>query len=70
MDACTVTALDAITAIAVPDPGRHLAVQSDFSGLAVAAGHPAEPITQRTSGRPLLVAFPFLPSTNVILTED
>ncbi len=31
MDACTVTAsLIAITAFAVPDPGRHLAVQSGF----------------------------------------
>ena len=35
MDACTVTALDAITAFAVPNPGGILAEQSVFSGLVV-----------------------------------
>jgi hypothetical protein len=33
VDACTVTALDAITAFAVPNPGGILAEQSVFSGL-------------------------------------
>ena len=32
MDACTVTALDATTAFAVPDPGGILANPSVFSG--------------------------------------
>jgi len=35
VDACTVTALDAITAFAVPNPGGILAEQSVFSGLVV-----------------------------------
>ena len=35
MDACTVTALDAITAFTVPNPGGILAEQSVFSGLVV-----------------------------------
>ncbi len=33
VDACTVTALDAITAFAVPNPDGHLAKPSVFSGL-------------------------------------
>ncbi|HZP22704.1 MAG TPA: hypothetical protein VFB04_04610 [Terriglobales bacterium] len=44
-------------------------MQSVFSGLAVAAGHPAEPITQLTSDRLRFVARPFLPSTRAILIE-
>jgi hypothetical protein len=35
VDACTVTALDAITAFAVPSPNGHLAAPSVFSGLEV-----------------------------------
>jgi hypothetical protein len=35
VDACTVAALDAITAFAVPNLGGHLATPSIFSGLAV-----------------------------------
>ena len=35
VDTCTVTALDAITAFAVPNPGGILAEQSVFSGLVV-----------------------------------
>jgi len=46
VDACTVTALDAITAFAVPNPNGHLAAPSVFSGLEVQSGRPAEPITQ------------------------
>ncbi len=33
MEACTVTALDAITAFAVPNPNCSSQSQSDFSGL-------------------------------------
>ena len=33
MDTCTVTALDVITAFAVPNPNRSSQNQSDFSGL-------------------------------------
>jgi hypothetical protein len=54
VDACTVTALDAITAFAVPNPNGHLAAPSVFSGLEVQSGRPAEPITQLTSGQLLL----------------
>ena len=35
VDACTVAALDTITAFAVPNLGGHLATPSIFSGLAV-----------------------------------
>ena len=35
VDACTVTALDAITAFAVPSPNGHPAAPSVFSGLEV-----------------------------------
>jgi hypothetical protein len=35
VDACTVAALDAITAFAVPNLDEHLATPSIFSGLAV-----------------------------------
>ena len=46
VDACTVTALDAITAFAVPNPNRSSQSQSVFSGLvalrvAPLADHPA-----------------------------
>ena len=54
VEACTVTALDAITAFAVPNPNGHLAAPSVFSGLEVQSGRPAEPITQLTSGQLLL----------------
>jgi len=33
VDTCTVTALDVITAFAVPNPNRSSQSQSDFSGL-------------------------------------
>jgi hypothetical protein len=45
-------------------------MQSVFSGLAVAAGHPAQPITQLTSDWLRFVARPFLPSTRAILMDD
>ncbi len=70
MDACTVTALGAITAFAVPNPGGHLATPSVFSGLAVRRVASPEPITQLTSGRLRYVASPFLPSTRVILIQQ
>ena len=59
MDACTVTALGAITAFAVPNPGGHLATPSVFSGLAVRQVAKSQPITQRTSGRLHLCCQPF-----------
>jgi hypothetical protein len=51
VDACTVTALDAITAFAVPDPNCSSQNQSVFSGL---VAHPVtllSGITQPTSDR-------------------
>src|SRR5208337_3499691 len=59
VDACTVTALGAITTFAVPNPGGHLATPSVFSGLAVRRVASPEPITQRTSGRLHLCCQPF-----------
>jgi hypothetical protein len=70
VDACTVTALGAITAFAVPNPGGHLATPSVFSGLAVRRVSSPEPITQLTSGRLRYVASPFLPSTGTILIQQ
>jgi hypothetical protein len=43
VDACTVTALDAITAFAVPNPNGHLAAPSVFSGLEVQQVAPLNP---------------------------
>ena len=48
MEACTVTALDAITAFAVPNPNGHLAAPSVFSGLAILQVAPRDRITQPT----------------------
>ena len=71
VEACTVTALGAITAFAVPNPNGHLAAPSVFSGLEVQSGRPAEPITPAYF-RPATFTFasPFLPSTCVILLQD
>jgi hypothetical protein len=49
VDACTVAALDAITALAVPNPNCFSQSQSVFSGLVARSGRPAEQITQPTS---------------------
>ena len=43
VDACTVTALDATTAFAVPNPNGHLAAPSVFSGLEVQQVTPSNP---------------------------
>ena len=63
MDACTVTALDAITAFAVPNPNGSSQTQSVFSGL------DARQVTL-PSGSPsllrigkVLLSQPFQPST-------
>src|SRR5689334_1075422 len=52
VEACTVTALDAITAFAVSDPNGLLAEPSVFSGLSVPTNCSAERITQPTSDWP------------------
>jgi hypothetical protein len=71
VDACTVTALDAITAFAVPNPNGHLAAPSVFSGLEVQSGRPAEPITPAYFRLATFTfASPFLPSTGVILLQE
>jgi hypothetical protein len=49
VDACTVAALDAIAAFAVPNPGPSSQSQPVFSGLVARSGRPAEQITQPTS---------------------
>src|SRR6476660_4987082 len=43
VDACTVTALDATTAFAVPDPGSPLAGLVGFFGSGCPADHSAKP---------------------------
>ena len=55
VDACTVAALDTITAFAVPNLGGHLATPSIFSGLAVLASRLAyRPISLVQVGNELL----------------
>jgi hypothetical protein len=48
VDTCTVAALDAITAFAVPNPNCSSQSQSVFSGLVARSGRPEEQITQPT----------------------
>ena len=54
VDACTVTALDAITAFAIPNPNCFSQNQSVFSGLAALPVAPSERITQPTSDQQIL----------------
>jgi hypothetical protein len=49
VDPCTVAALDAIAAFAVPNPDSSSQSQSVFSGLVARSSRPAEQITQPTS---------------------
>jgi len=51
VDACTVTALDAITAFAVPDPNGSSQSSSVFSGRGVRRITSSDRITQLTSER-------------------
>ena len=69
MDACTVTALDAITAFAVPNPNGHLAAPSVFSGLEVQQVAPPNPSPSLLRTGYFCFAGPFLPSTDVILIQ-
>src|ERR1700757_1251161 len=46
VDTCTVAALDAITAFAVPNPNCSSQSQSVFFGFGCSSGHPVEQITQ------------------------
>jgi hypothetical protein len=60
METCTVTALDAITAFAVPNPNYSSQSMSVFSGLVAPTGCPVEQITQSTSDSPNFIsASPF-----------
>jgi hypothetical protein len=52
VDACTVTAFDAATAFAVPNPNWSSQTQSVFSGLDARPGHPVKLAAQPTSVRP------------------
>jgi hypothetical protein len=55
MDACTVTALDAITAFAVPNPNCPLAEPSVFSGLAaLQVSPPSRPLSLLRTGKMLI----------------
>jgi hypothetical protein len=64
VDACTVTALDAITAFAVPSPNGRLAAPSVFSGLEVQQVAPPNPSPQLTSGQ-LILRLPALSAVDM-----
>jgi hypothetical protein len=60
VDACTVTALDAITAFAVPNPNCSSQESVGFFGSGRSSGCPSELITQPTSDRQRFIfASPF-----------
>jgi hypothetical protein len=63
VDACTVTALDAITAFAVPKPQLLLAETVGFFRSGCSSGHPVEQITQPSSDWQDLFRQSFQPST-------
>ena len=63
MDPCTVAALDAITAFAIPNPSSSSQSQPVFSGLVVRSGRPDGQITQPTSDWQVLFRQSFQPST-------
>jgi hypothetical protein len=71
VDACTVTALDAITAFAVPDPNLLLAEPVGFFGF----GSPANHFTGRDhpayfGSATVYFGQPFQPSTKAIIIKD
>ena len=71
MDACTVTALDAITAFAVPDPNCSSQSQSVFSGLVRRRVTSPDEITQPTSDwLNFNLSQPFQPSTVATLNAN
>jgi hypothetical protein len=63
VDTCTVAALDAITAFAVPNPNCFSQKQSVFSGPVARSSRPEEQITQPTSDWQGLFRQSFQPST-------
>ena len=63
MDPCTVAALDAIAAFAVPNPSSSSQSQPVFSGLVAPSGRPDGQITQPTSDWQVLFRQSFQPST-------
>jgi len=69
VEACTVTALDAITAFAVPNPNGHLAAPSVFSGLEVQQVAPPNPSPSLLC-LATLSCQPFRPSTGAILIQQ
>ncbi len=69
VDTCTVAALDAITAFAVPNPQLLLAEPVGFFGSGCPSGRPVQQITQPTSGRQVLFRQSFQPSTSAKLNS-
>jgi hypothetical protein len=63
VDPCTVAALDAIAAFAVPNPSSSSQSQPVFSGLVARSGRPDGQITQPTSDWQGLFRQSFQPST-------
>jgi len=63
VDPCTVAALDAIAAFAVPNPSSSSQSQPVFSGLVAPSGRPGGQITQPTSDWQGLFRQSFQPST-------
>jgi hypothetical protein len=71
VDACTVTALDATTAFAVPDPNLLLAEPVGFFGSGCSLDRSTEPDHSVYFGSAsVYFGQPFRPSTCVILAED
>jgi len=69
VDACTVTALDAITAFAVPNPNCSSQIQSVFSGLAARPSCPSRANHSVYFGlATIYFRQPFRPSTGATLT--
>lgn len=62
VDACTVTAPDAITAFAISNPGPFLAGPAGFFGLERPTNHFVAPITQPTSEQLQFPELSFRPS--------
>jgi hypothetical protein len=67
VEACTVAALDVITAFAFSKPQLLLAESVGFFGSGSLFGYPSWPITQLTSDWLILFCQPFQPSTEATL---
>jgi len=70
MEACTIAALDVITAFAVPNPNCSFAESVGFFRSGRSPSYPIKRITQLTSDWQILLSQPFQPSTGVKLNSS